>query len=84
MNELGWQTLEQSKTYYVSSLMFKSMHGLNPHWINNNILMPNYIHNLTTVMVSSTKVEGQGCLIMLYCTILCGSELLYPLSTVWL
>ncbi len=38
-NELGWQTLEQRKKYYVSSLMFKSMHGLNPHWINNNILM---------------------------------------------
>ncbi len=39
MNELGWQTLEQRKKYYVSSLMFKSMDGLNPHWINNNILM---------------------------------------------
>ncbi len=30
MNELGCKTLEQIKKYYVSSLMFKSMNGLNP------------------------------------------------------
>ncbi len=27
-----------------------------------------------------TKVKGQGCLMMLYCTIVCGSELLYSFS----
>ncbi len=56
MNELGWQTLEQSKTYYVSSLMFKSMHGLNPHWINNNILMECKIHDRNTRFVNNMNV----------------------------
>ncbi len=39
MIELGWQTLDQRQKYYVSSLMFKGILGLNPHWLNNNIPM---------------------------------------------
>ncbi len=64
MNELGWQTLEQRKKQYVSSLMFKSMHGLNPHCINNNILMACENHDRNTrfannmnVVVSKPSVE---------------------------
>ncbi len=64
MNELGWQTLEQRKTYYVSSLMFKSMHGLNPHLINNNILMASENNDRNTgfaynmnVVVTKPNVE---------------------------
>ncbi len=64
MNELGWQTLEQRTKYYVSSLIFKSIHGLNPHWINNNILMACENHNRNTrfannmnVVVSKPNVE---------------------------
>ncbi len=51
MNELGWQTLEQRKKYYVSSLMFKSMDGLNPHWINNNILIACENHDRNTLLL---------------------------------
>ncbi len=36
------------KKYYVSSLMFKSMHVLNLHWINNNILMACENHDRNT------------------------------------
>ncbi len=65
MNELGWQTLEQSKKYYVSSLMFKSIHGLNmlnmltmlnPHWINNNILMAWENHDRNTRFTNNMNV----------------------------
>ncbi len=58
MNELGWRTLEQRKKYYVSSLMFKikSMHGLNPHWINNNISMVCENHDRNTRFANNMNV----------------------------
>ncbi len=55
MDELGWQTLDQGKNYYVSSLMFKSMHGLNPHWINN-ILMSFENHDRNTRFANNLNV----------------------------
>ncbi len=64
MNELGWQTMEQRKKYYVSSLMFKHVHGLNLQWINNNILKACENHdrnirfaNKLNVVVSKPNVE---------------------------
>ncbi len=56
MNELGWQTFDQRKNYYVSSLMFKHMHGLNPHWINNNILMAWENHYKNTCFANNMNV----------------------------
>ncbi len=56
MNELQWQTLEQIKKYYVSSLTFKGIHGLNPHWINNNILMACKNHDRNTRFANNMNV----------------------------
>ncbi len=44
------------KKYYVSSLMFKSMHGLNLHWINNNILMTCEYHDRNTRFANNMNI----------------------------
>ncbi len=55
MNELGGK-FGTKKKYYVSSLMFKRMHGLNPHWINNNILMACKNHYRNTSFANNMNV----------------------------
>ncbi len=40
----------------VSSLMFKSMHGLNSHWINDNILMACENHDRNTCFSNNMNV----------------------------
>ncbi len=44
------------KKHYVSSLMFKSMKGLNPHWIKNNILMAYKNHYRNTCFANNMNV----------------------------
>ncbi len=53
MNELGWQTLDEGRNYYVSSIMFKSMHILIRYWLNNNILMACENHDRNTCFANN-------------------------------
>ena len=37
--DLGWQTLDERKYYFLANLMFKCIHGIAPHWLSNQVLM---------------------------------------------
>ncbi len=52
----GGKLCTKEKHYYVSSLMFKSKHGLNPYWINNNILMAFENHDRNTRFANNMNV----------------------------
>ncbi len=46
----------QNKNYYVSSLMFKGMHGLNHHWLNNSMLMVCENHDRNACFTNNTNL----------------------------
>ena len=39
MQELKWQTFHERHNYFISTLMFKCIHGTVPFWLSNEVLM---------------------------------------------
>ena len=56
MNDLGWQSIDTRKNYFLSSLMYKAIHGQAPIWLSNNVLMANENHNRSTRYASNQNV----------------------------
>ena len=56
MNDLGWQSIDTRKKYFLSSLMYKTIHGQAPIWLSNNVLMANENHNRSTRYASNQNV----------------------------
>ena len=52
---LKWQTLDERVNYFLSTLMFKSIHGIAPQWLCNHVLMACEQHNKDTRLSNSNK-----------------------------
>ena len=57
LNDLGWQTLEQRRNYFLANLMYKCIHGFAPQWLTNNILMACESHDRVTRTSASMNVQ---------------------------
>ena len=56
LKDLGWQTLDERRDYFLANLMFKCIHGMAPHWLTNQILMACESHDRTTRAAISMDV----------------------------
>jgi len=57
VKQLGWQTLEQRRDYYIASLMHKCIHGNAPIHLLNEIVMTSHTHELATRSVSNLNYQ---------------------------
>ncbi len=70
------ETLNVAQHYrVVSYYVHFHMAGINTNW--------ELTWTAFLMSMSQYKIKCQGCLKILYCTTLCGSELLYPFSKCW-
>ncbi len=56
MLDLKWQTFSQRRDYFISTLMFKSIHGQAPYWLSNDICMACESHDRETRLSSGMNV----------------------------
>ena len=54
---LKWQTLEERRLYFLSTLMYKAIHGTAPQYMCNQLLMACEYHNRDTRYASSLNVH---------------------------
>ena len=57
VQQLGWQSMEKRRDYYVASLMYKCMQGLAPIHLKNNIVMNSHTHEIPTRASSHCDVQ---------------------------
>ena len=56
LNSLNWQTLDDRRSYYLCTLMYKCIHGTAPQWLSNPILMACEAHDVHTRSAESLNV----------------------------
>ena len=57
MQELKWQTFHERRNYFISSLMFKCIHGNAPFWLSNEVLMACESHDRETRLSCGMDVQ---------------------------